>query len=204
MPKMNVFGTWPSSGEIDLVESRGNRNLYNPDNVNVGVGEVSSVLHFGPAWNLDAFPTAFFPKHSDAGFNEDFHVYRLGWTSESIEFSVDNQIIGSVNVTAEGGFWERGGFDEREPGRDNPWKRHGKIAPFDQEFYVIMNLAVGGVNGFFSDANRNEGSSKPWSNGSPQAFLDFWNGRSGWLPTWNMDVDDSSHLQVDYVRIYAV
>lgn len=27
MPAYNAYGTWPASGEIDLVESRGNRNM---------------------------------------------------------------------------------------------------------------------------------------------------------------------------------
>ncbi|KAG5670659.1 hypothetical protein PVAND_000907 [Polypedilum vanderplanki] len=204
MPKKNFYGSWPSSGEIDLVEGRGNRNLFNGENVNVGVGEVGSTLHYGPVWNLNGYPYANFLKHSTVGFNEDFHVYRLGWTSNVLEFSVDNEIIGSINITADGDFWTRGRFDEREPGRENPWKRNSKIAPFDQEFYIIMNLAVGGTNGYFPDNLRNEGSEKPWLNTSPQALTDFWNGREGWLPTWNLGVDDSSHLQVDYVRIYAV
>lgn len=29
MPAFNSYGSWPSSGEIDLVESRGNRNMFN-------------------------------------------------------------------------------------------------------------------------------------------------------------------------------
>lgn len=49
MPKMNVYGTWPSSGEIDLLEARGNRKLFNDQGVNVGVEQVESTLHFGPA-----------------------------------------------------------------------------------------------------------------------------------------------------------
>lgn len=103
-------------------------------------------------------------------------------------------------VEAGDGFWARGGFEDS--GRDNPWKRATPMAPFDQEFYIILNLAVGGVN-FFPDTFSNEGAPKPWLNNSPRAAADFWSGRSNWLPTWNLDTDDS-HLQVEYVRVWAL
>lgn len=101
-----------------------------------------------------------------------------------------------------------GRFEERfgENVRFNPWTRDGasRMAPFDQEFYMIINLAVGGTNGFFWDGLRNDNGAKPWTNDSPTAFRDFWNGRNQWLPSWGLGVDDRSHLQVDYIRVYAV
>ena len=39
-------------------------------------------------------------------------------------------------------------------------------------------------------------------NGSPRATADFWEARSQWEPTWNLGGDDS-HMQIDYVRIWA-
>jgi len=35
-------------------------------------------------------------------------------------------------------------------------------APFDQEFYIIMNLAVGGTGGYFPDSGVNKPHPKPW------------------------------------------
>lgn len=206
MPKYNAYSSWPSSGEIDLLESRGNRKLFDRNGVNVGVEQVASTLHYGPAWNLNGYPFANFHVNGpvNEGFDQDFHIYRLGWTKEILEFTVDNTIIARINVTEDGDFWQRGQFDIRDPGRDNPWKRATPMAPFDQQFYLILNLAVGGTNGYFSDDLRNENGNKPWRNDSPHAFKDFWDGRNDWLPTWNLRSDDSSHLQVDYVRIYAV
>nr|AIA92663.1 CAZy families GH16 protein [uncultured bacterium] len=75
------------------------------------------------------------------------------------------------------------------------------MSPFDQEFYLIINLAVGGVN-FFSDSNINEGG-KPWLNSAVNPGLDFWKGRRQWLPTWNM-ASDSTHFLIDYVRVYSL
>jgi len=47
MPRDNVYGGWPTSGEIDLLEQRSNRQLYD-GNVNVGVNQAGSTMHFGP------------------------------------------------------------------------------------------------------------------------------------------------------------
>lgn len=143
-----------------------------------------------------------FVNHREEGFNDDFHVYRLGWTETTMEFSVDNTIIGFVNATETGGFWNRGGFEEKEPGRDNPWKHDTIMAPFDQEFFIIMNLAVGSTV-YFGDDLTNEGHDKPWRNNDPFPMTDFWNAHDDWLPTWNRGTEDS-HLQVDYVRVYAL
>ena len=40
MPVREVYGNWPTSGEIDIVESRGNRDLLRPDD-NVQVGKAA-------------------------------------------------------------------------------------------------------------------------------------------------------------------
>jgi hypothetical protein len=122
--------------------------------------------------------------------------------SEKIIFSVDDLEVGNVDVGA--GFWERGAFAEQAPGTNNPWKYSSKAAPFDQEFYIIINLAVGGISYFPDDAQNP--TEKPWKNYLPKAAAEFWNGRDGWLPTWKLDDKDSkdANLQVDYVKIYAL
>ena len=78
------------------------------------------------------------------------------------------------------------------------------MAPFDQEFYMILNLAVGGTSYFTDEASY--GGGKPWNNKSPQEATDFWNGRGSWLSGWNLEQDYSkkASLQVDYVKIWAV
>jgi len=48
----------------------------------------------------------------------------------------------------------------------NPWEGFHKSAPFDREYFLILNVAVGGT-GYFSDDFTNEGG-KPWINTSPQ------------------------------------
>ncbi len=66
------------------------------------------------------------------------------------------------------------------------------------QFYLIINLAVGGTNGFFPDEAV---PGKPWSNLSPTAFRDFWNARGQWYPTWE---GEEAALQVDYVKVWSL
>ena len=49
------------------------------------------------------------------------------------------------------GMWEKGHFAERYPGVQNPWKGGAASAPFDQRFYLAINVAVGGLTTYFPD-----------------------------------------------------
>jgi beta-glucanase (GH16 family) len=196
-----LYSSWPSSGEIDLMESRGNSKIFDGD-VNVGVEHTASTIHYGPFFEIRRYLS--FPNNTapNEGFNKDFHLYQMEWTPEKFVFKVDDFVIGELPVP-NGGWWEH---FQGHAGVVNPWAGNEKMAPFDQEFYIIMNLAVGGVNGYFSDNLRNEGAPKPWSNTSPYAMKEFWEGKSNWLPTWKLDENFSAEasLQVDYVRVWAL
>jgi len=88
-------------------------------------------------------------------------------------------------------FFSRGQFPA---GTDNPWAGRGKGAPFDQEFYLIFNVAVGGVSGYFPDGQ----GGKPWNDKSPGTVNQFWAARNAWHPTWK---GEDSALQIDWVRV---
>lgn len=109
MPQNPIYGTWPASGEIDLFESRGNRNLRDPFNGNqhVGVEQFGSTMHFGPRWDVNGWPTAHYTNNTapGVGFNSAFHNYRLRWTDSAIQFFIDGHMTGSVD--AGDGFWYR-------------------------------------------------------------------------------------------------
>ncbi|CAG9560383.1 unnamed protein product [Danaus chrysippus] len=202
MPAYNSYGTWPASGEIDLVESRGNRNMIQ-NGLHIGTQEAGSTLHFGPYPDWNGWETAHWVRRNQGGYDYDFHRYQLEWTPDFIKFSIDDVELGRV-APGNKGFWEYGGFS-KNPNVLNPWRYGSKMAPFDQKFYIIINLAVGGTNGFFPDNVFNP-TPKPWSNNSPRAATDFWNGRNSWLPTWmlNQNEGHSASLQVDYVRVWAL
>jgi len=80
--------------------------------------------------------------------------------------------------------WKRGQFGEflaNQSALFDPWSQTGmRHTPFDQKFYLILNVAVGGTNGFFKDGVGN----KPWGDGSLTAPKQFWDANRLWLPTW--------------------
>lgn len=75
---------------------------------------------------------------------------------------------------------------------------------FSVQFHIILNLAVGGTNGYFPDQGNQ--SEKPWKNASPQASTDFWNGRNQWLSSWNLNKNNSNDaaLIIDSIRVWAL
>lgn len=199
MPDKSVYGGWPTSGEIDLMESRGNRELYNRDGVNIGTGQVGSTLHFGPRWDINGYSTSHGTMNKEPKFDEDYHTYRVEWKSTGFQFFYDGELM--LTIPVGDGFWARGGFESS--GLPNPWSGASPMAPFDQEFYIIINLAVGGDNGYFPDGVDNLNGPKPWTNNNGRARTDFWNARSIWEPTWNFNNEDR-HFKIDYVRVWAV
>lgn len=87
-------------------------------------------------------------------------MYYFLCLSDHVKFWYDGIELGGV-TPPDGGFYELGGFANQ--GIPNPWAGHTKMAPFDQEFFLILNIAVGGTNGFFPDGLSNPGG-KPWTN----------------------------------------
>ncbi|CAG9837275.1 unnamed protein product [Diabrotica balteata] len=197
-PRYNDYSTWPSSGEIDLMESRGNRRFVK-NGVNIGVEQVGCTLHWGPFSSLNRYPLTHYTLNNPDGWHSEFHIYEMYWNTTSITFSIDNTVLGTVSPP-EGGFWELGNFPTNI---ENPWAAGTRMAPFDREFYFIINLAVGSTS-WFSDSAQNDGYPKPWKNTDGRASMtEFWKAKDLWMPTWNMTTD-SSHFQIDYIKVYAL
>jgi len=79
----------------------------------------------------------------------------------------------------------------------NPWTNGSNAAPFDQSFYLILNVAVGGTNGWFPD-----GPEKPWLDQSNTAMRDFWQARTQWLPSWSTSDPASRSLVIDSIKMW--
>lgn len=191
LPKTEAYGTWPASGEIDLLESRGNTN-YKENGVHVGVEQIGQTLNFGPNNPImQGFPAATKSTNSrpNNGYNQNFHNYKLRWTPQSITFYIDDVVTKTIPVGT--GFWDLGSSAT-------------KMAPFDKEFYLIMNLAVGGTNSYFNN-QINRPYAKPWRNDEQHPKTSFWNARNQWLPTWRLkESPKSSSFQISYVKIWAL
>lgn len=190
LPTQNQFGTWPASGEIDIFESRGNDASY-PGG---GNNKFASTLHWGPDWSQNRYPLTHQEYTHSSSLADEFHVYGLYWDADQLFTYIDSpsNVVLKVDFTAES-FFTRGQFPSNFK---NPWVGEDNSAPFNQEFHIILNLAVGGTGGYFPEGVGN----KPWSNSDGHSINAFWNARGAWLQTWQ---GESAALQVDSVNVWS-
>lgn len=125
LPADSYYGGWPLSGEIDILEAKGRV----PD-------EVYGTVHYGKPWpNNEASQDGVF-KFSESTYNADsdingYHVYAVEWEPGEIRWYVDDELFFTYSN------WY-------SQSADNP-EKFIYPAPFDQDFYIILNLAVGGT-----------------------------------------------------------
>ena len=145
----SFYGQWPKCGEIDIMESLGNDTTIS-----------YSTIHYGePHAEQQGTITL-----DNGSFSSDFHIYSVEWEPGEMRFYTDDQLVLTVND------W----FTAVEGEDDKPYP-----APFNQPFFVQMNLAVGG----------------DWP-GNPNASTDFDNAeflidyvRVYQLPEYDMNVE---------------
>jgi len=192
MPKNDEYGPWPASGEIDLIESRGNTDLLDSEKkTQVGNKRVMQSLHWGPYYPLNGQPYTLAKTNKKSGsFADTFHKYWLEWSPEYFKFYIDNKCTLDISMRDQT-FWDMAKFPDY---LDNPWKGGSKIAPFDKDFYIILNLAVGGTNNYFPPTNQ---PPPPWKSTNEHAMTEFWDARAQWLPTWTDPV-----LQIDSIKVW--
>ena len=125
MPANGAYGAWPASGEIDILESRGNANY--PAAAGGGVDSFSSTMHWGPFWPLNGYAKTHEGYTLPAGdLSEAFHTYELDWSPTMVTTSIDGTPVLSVPINET--FWRRGGWDS-SAGLDNPWQDGSANAP---------------------------------------------------------------------------
>lgn len=194
MPTESVYGSWPRSGEIDIMESRGNNYTHPQGGNNV----ISSTLHWGPVPLADGwFRNNVKRAALHTTYAKDFHTFGVEWSEKYIFSYIDTRLLQVMYVNFDKGFWEKGNFPaatDNGTALVNPWVGAPTSAPFDQNFFLILNVAVGGTNGWFGDGFLG----KPWVDLAPNAPQQFWEGRSQWYPTWQPD----GELLVKSVKIW--
>lgn len=117
LPQDSPYGTWAASGEIDVMEARGRLP-----------GSTSGAVHFGGTWPANRHISGEYHFPQGQTINNDYHVYSVVWEEDNIKWYVDGKFF--FKVTNEQ--W----YSLAAPNNPN--------APFDQPFYLIMNLALGG------------------------------------------------------------
>ncbi|CBQ68259.1 related to beta-1,3-glucan binding protein [Sporisorium reilianum SRZ2] len=203
MPKDSVYGAWPRSGEIDIFEGRGNVAKTRDGK---GTNQMSSSLHFGPSPLFDGYGFATRVRTLWRNlFNQRAHTFGLEWTESELWTWEGSRIFRNLEVPFGDGFWKRGRFPYQMANGTllaNPWAGvqgpHANAAPFDQEFYLILNVAVGGTNGYFQDG---QGDMKPWSNDAKNAASQFWLSKDTWLPSWPKDPKQRG-MEIEYVKMW--
>ncbi|KAI8908344.1 glucan binding protein-2 [Gorgonomyces haynaldii] len=192
LPKYSQYGSWPASGEIDIMEARGNAPNSFPGNE--GYDTMGSTLHWGPNFYSNKWQQTHKTYKLPSGtFADDFHTFGLIWNNKTLTTYVDDPSNVVLSVPLDN-FYKKGNFVQ---GKDqNPWAAASDAAPFDQEFYLIMNVAVGGTSGYFP----NGAPVKPWNDQSNVAALEFWNNRNLWQNTWPQD--NTRALAIDSVKMW--
>ena len=116
MPTDNVYGGWAVSGEIDIMETRNQTDF------------VGGAIHFGGPSPNNTFRSDYYYGNGYTDFSQDFHIYALEWEPDQMRWYVD----GVHYLTYTSADW----YSLTDPG--NP------RAPFDQQFHILLNVAVGG------------------------------------------------------------
>jgi beta-glucanase (GH16 family) len=143
MPADDLYGPWPRSGEIDILEAVNIGATCAECEGGVGENRTLSALHFGdvPPGNAHVDHRTALPDLARPSV--DFHVYALEWGEGLIRFLVD----GRVHFTATPEDWHTA----------SPLAEGNPNAPFDRPFYLMANLAVGGG---LSERNNDKGFSE--------------------------------------------
>ena len=110
----NLYGQWPRCGEIDIMEVLGNDTHTSYGTIHYGNPHSESQ----GSYTLE-----------EGTFSDEYHVFNVEWEPGRISWYVDGRLI------------------HTEDNWYSATEGQGEItypAPFDQPFYIILNLAVGG------------------------------------------------------------
>lgn len=110
----SFYGQWPKCGEIDIMEVLGH-----------DIKTVYGTLHFGEPHNQQQGTCTL----ENDNFAESFHEFAVEWEPGEMRFYCDGKNYFTVNDW----YTRRQGFEDVT-----------FPAPFDQPFYIILNVAVGG------------------------------------------------------------
>jgi len=115
---LGINGTWPSNGEIDIMEYYSKKLLAN---IACGTGTSFKPEWFSKTREIDSF--------DGSKWSSEFHTWRMDWDEKSIALFVDDSLMNKVELS-------------KLVNKDGTG-----INPFKQPHYMLLNLAIGGKNG---------------------------------------------------------
>lgn len=114
---LGMDGKWPANGEIDIMEYYAGKLLANA---------CWRSAKPDTAWDSVALPLSDF---KEGNWAEQFHLWRMDWDQDWIKLYVDGRLLNEISV------------------KQSISDPNQKILPFGQAHYLLLNLAVGGING---------------------------------------------------------
>ncbi|KAI6129299.1 glycoside hydrolase family 16 protein [Pisolithus croceorrhizus] len=224
------YGAWPVSGEIDIMEARGNSPSYPAQ----GSNYVRSTLNYGP-FASGTTPIATTTGNTMANlmnsiygwistkrssYADSFHIYAMEWTGSWMRFYTDNRLQAMVDISSissknsDSYFWNVANFPSvamnLTSGKyivvEDPWSTaYGATAaaPFDQGMFSSFYLVIDLAAGGTSGWFPDNVGNKPWLDGSATAMRDFASAQSTWSATWPSNADDRA-FRIDYVKMWQL
>lgn len=113
---LNVNNNWPMTGEIDIMEYRGDQT-----------SSTHGTLHYGSAWPNNQYDGGGYNLPT-GNFYSEWHLFAVEWDDNEIRWFLDD-----VKFKTE----TRNPNSLNPASTDDPW-------PWTSDFYIILNLAVGG------------------------------------------------------------
>jgi len=224
MPSNSIYGGWPNDGEIDLIETRGNAPGYMAQGGNpAGRDVVLSTLHVmgNVFWKSQG-------KGTGIDWTEDYHTFGMYWSDEefySYYLGENDEEIKMIDLSKQNGGYKNGfgrdpyGYNATTDNSINNIYRSNltppKVgvyddapisAPFDQPFYLIFNVAVGGAQNGCPDPDY-------WGKGAiwctrcwpvcTQPTNEFYYAKDSWYPTWQSAEEiDKLSMAIDWIKVW--
>lgn len=194
-PEDLIYGHFPASGGIDIVQSRGNPISF----ISGGRNKIDSIVHFGAdghPYTDQANWARNRVKLSRSEFSAGFHTFGLEWTPTYIRTWLDYPSNTILEVKWPKGFWPKADYarytnDVNYKYLADPWTNGSLAAPYDVPFHLTLRSNVGAVNGMFADV-----TSKPWYDGSGRgAAMIAFQDNTTWVDSWGMDAQHTMYIK---------
>lgn len=168
---------WPKCGEIDILEmghANGIRDSIQDRYFN-------GACHWGEDFNNGAYPNLAMNFTADSTLQDDFHLFSLVWTPDSVQMYLDRDQNPDVKPYFSLATTYKG--IENDPGNY-----------FNHPFHIIINLAVGGAFTGLPGSDTEK---------YPEVISEDWKNFQHILQTGALAEDGTpSKMYIDFVRIY--